>query len=257
MSITFETPDTLWRLIRFFRTPKGLLLPILALLILLAVPFQGLDQVATGLIIATTTAAYLDVAIVVVRDEKWLFPSGAILTGLIIAMVLRPQEPVYVPFAAAVIAIASKHLLRTRWSNIFNPAALALVATSLLFASGQSWWGALPDLSPLSVLLLLVLGIFMADHINKLPLALVFLGAYFGLFTLASFVVGPARVADVFRTPDLEASLFFVFFMVDDPPTCPIRYADQVVFGGIVALASVAIFLQAGGAVYYLPLGLL
>ncbi len=41
--------------------------------------------------------------------------------------------------ATAAIAIVSKHTLRLRTANIFNPAALALVATFYLFDTAQSW----------------------------------------------------------------------------------------------------------------------
>jgi Na+-translocating ferredoxin:NAD+ oxidoreductase RnfD subunit len=179
-----------------------------------------------------------------------------LLTGLIIGVILRPQEPTSVVVAVSVIAIVSKHVLRTRWSNIFNPAALALVASSFLFSTGQSWWGSMPDFGPEGIIVMCVVGLFIADRINKLPLVVVFLGAYFALFTVASFLGKPVDVAEVFRTPDLQATLFFAFFMVDDPPTCPARYEDQIPFGLIVAVASFAIFIVVG-AVYFLPAGLL
>jgi len=44
--------------------------------------------------------------------------------------------------------------------------------------------------------------------------------------------------------------------MLTDPPTSPVRYRDQVVYGGIVAVASTALYLTLGG-VYFLPAGLL
>ncbi len=158
--------------------------------------------------------------------------------------------------AISAIAIVSKHALRTRWSNVFNPAALALVIGALLFQAGQSWWGALPDATLLGLVPLAVAGAFMADRINKLPLVAVFLGTYFGLFTLDSFIGEPMAVSEIFRTPDLQAALFFAFFMLDDPPTCPIRYEDQVLFGIIVAVAGFAIF-KLFGVDYYLAAALL
>jgi Na+-translocating ferredoxin:NAD+ oxidoreductase RnfD subunit len=175
---------------------------------------------------------------------------------MIVAFVLRTQEPDYVVVLMSALAIASKHLLRTHWSNIFNPAALALVASSLLFQSGQSWWGALPDQGLAGVLLLLAAGGFMADRINKLPMVFVFLGAYFSLFTLASFFGQAGAAAEVYRTPDLQAALFFAFFMLDDPPTSPVRYEDQVVFGLLVAIVAYYLLI-AHGVVYFLPAALL
>jgi hypothetical protein len=89
-----------------------------------------------------------------------------------------------------------------------------------------------------------------------MPLVLAFLATYYGLFTIAAFVSDPAWVSEVFRTPDLQAVLFFALFILTDPPTSPVRYRDQVVFAVIVAVASCAIF-EWMGAVYYLLAGVL
>ena len=247
---------TLKPVFRFFKTPKGLLLALLTGMTLVALSNQPFDDAAPAVLLAMAVAALLDVVVIWVTQDKVEFPSGALLTGLILGVILTPQESSLVVVAVAVIAIVSKHLLRTKWSNIFNPAALALVASSFLFATNQSWWGSMPDLGPLGLIILFAGGLFVADRINKLPVALVFLGAYFALFSIASFLGQSVNVAEVFRTPDLQATLFFTFFMVDDPPTSPIRYEDQIPFGIIVAFASFIIFVFVG-AVYFLPAGLL
>ena len=153
------------------------------------------------------------------------------------------------------VAILSKHALRTHWSNIFNPAARALVAVAVFLNTGQDWWGALPDLGILGVVVLLIAGALIADRINKLPMILTFFGVYFALFTVAGAYRSPT-VSEIFVTPDLQAALFFAFFMLDDPPTSPVRHEDQVVFGVIVATVSYFVFMRFGG-VYFLPAGLL
>jgi Na+-translocating ferredoxin:NAD+ oxidoreductase RnfD subunit len=253
---TQAIPLTFHPFVRFLKTPKGLLLALLTVTTLVALANQPFDDAAPAVLIAMAVAALLDMGIIWVLRSEWEFPSGALLTGLIIGVILRPQEPTSVVVAVSVIAIVSKHVLRTRWSNIFNPAALALVASSFLFSTGQSWWGSMPDFGTVGIIVMCVTGLFIADRINKLPLVVVFLGAYFALFTVASFLGKPIDVAEVFRTPDLQATLFFAFFMVDDPPTCPARYEDQIPFGLIVAVASFLIFIIVG-AVYFLPAGLL
>ncbi len=253
---TQAIPLTFHPFVRFLKTPKGLLLALLTVTTLVALANQPFDDAAPAVLIAMAVAALLDMGIIWVLRSEWEFPSGALLTGLIIGVILRPQEPTSVVVAVSVIAIVSKHVLRTRWSNIFNPAALALVTSSFLFSTGQSWWGSMPDFGPVGIVVMCVSGLFIADRINKLPLVVVFLGAYFALFTVASFLGKPVDVAEIFRTPDLQATLFFAFFMVDDPPTCPARYEDQIPFGLIVAVASFLIFIIVG-AVYFLPAGLL
>lgn len=241
---------------KFVRTPKGLMLVILVAVALAALPQAGASRAAPEVLVAVAVAAALDVVIVRVFTNRIEFPAGAILTGLIIALILRPQEPLGVVAFTSAVAIAARHVLRTRWSNVFNPAALGIVVASFVFSPGQSWWGALPDLGVVGIAVLLGAGLFMADRLNKLPMMLVFLSTYFFLFTASSFVGEPNDVAEIFRSPDLQAALFFAFFMLDDPPTCPVRYEDQVIFAAVVAIAAFLVF-TLNGAVYFLPAGLL
>jgi Na+-translocating ferredoxin:NAD+ oxidoreductase RnfD subunit len=229
---------------------------VLTLLAALAAAGEGVRLVAPGLLSAVAIAALIDAPILRVRSGAWEFPSGAILTGLLVAMVLSPQEPWYVSACTSAVAIASKYLFRTRSANVFNPAALALVVTFYVFDTGQSWWGALPDVSPAALLVLVATGIFIADRVNKLPLVLVFLTGYFLLFTGAAFARDPGRVAEIFRTPDVQAALFFAFFFLTDPPTSPVKYPGQVVCGIIVAVVSFAVF-EWLGAAHYLLAGVL
>jgi len=241
---------------RFFRTPKGLLIIILIILVALAAPKEGIALVAPGLANAVLVAGLLDLLMLRLTRNTWEFPSGALLTGLLISMILTPQEPWYVTSCTSAIAIASKYIFRTRSANVFNPAALAVVATFYLFDTGQNWWGALPEIPLVALAVLFATGIFIADRVNKIPLVLIFLGAYFVLFTLAAYLSDPAKVSEIFRAPDLQAVLFFAFFILTDPPTSPVKYPDQLVCGVIVALVSFAIF-EWVGAAYYLLAGVL
>jgi len=241
---------------RFIRTPKGLLLIMLALLTVLASFGEGIGQVAPSLVSAVLTAALIDAPILRRRGLRWEFPSGAILTGLIVAMVLSPHEPWYVAACTSAVAIVSKYLFRTRSANIFNPAAFAIVATFYVFNTGQSWWGALPEIAPPAMVVLFATGIFIAQRVNKLPLVVVFLGAYYLLFTVTAFVGDPRLVAEIFRTPDLQAVLYFAFFILTDPPTSPVKHRDQIICGVLVAVVSYAVF-ELVGAAYYLLAGVL
>jgi len=241
---------------RFFRTPKGLLLVILSGLIALASAGQRVALVAPGLVGAVLVAAAIDIVIIRRRQGAWEFPSGAIITGMFVAMILSPQQPWLVAPVTSAVAIVSKYVFRTRSANVFNPAALAIVATFYVFHTTQNWWGAMPDLTPLALLALFATGIFITDRVNKMPLVLVFLGGYYALFTAMAFWGRAPQVAEVFRAPDLHAALFFAFFILTDPPTSPVRYPDQMICGAIVAVASVAIF-EWVGAVHYLLSGVL
>lgn len=243
-------------LLRFLRTPKGLLIVLLTVLLALAGWGAGWRLVAPGIAAAVLTAVVIDLPILRMRKGRWLVPDGAVLTGMIIAMVLSPHEAWYLAAATATIAVVSKHLLRSGSANVFNPAALALVATFYLFDTGQSWWGALPELPSAAIALLLATGIYITIQVNKVPLVLAFLGVYYLLITITAFVSDPGHVAELYRAPDLHAALFFVFFMLTDPPTSPAKHRDQWGYGVIVAVVSYAVF-ELVGAACYLLIGLL
>jgi Na+-translocating ferredoxin:NAD+ oxidoreductase RnfD subunit len=241
---------------KFFKTPKGILILILAVVIALGAPGEGVRVVAPGLGAAIVAAGLVDAIILRWRRRVWEFPSGAVLTAMIVSMVLRAQEPWYVPAVTAVAGVVSKYVARSRAANVFNPAALAIVASFYVFHAGQSWWGALPETAPAAQLVMVAGGVFIADRVNKMPLVLSFLGSYFLLFTAMAFVGDPGRVAEIFRAPDLQAALYFALIILTDPPTSPVRYRDQMVCGAMVAVVSFAVF-EWVGAVYYLLAGVL
>jgi Na+-translocating ferredoxin:NAD+ oxidoreductase RnfD subunit len=244
------------RVKRFFRAPKGLLLLVFALLLPIAAAGSGVTQVAPGVLAAIVAAMLLDAPILRYRDGEWSFPDGAMLTGLIVAMILSPFEPWPIAAATAMIGVISKYVFRVGSANVLNPAALALVIAFYLFDSGQSWWGALPELPVITIAALLATGAYITNRVNKAPAVLAFLGVYYALITVMAFSRNAAHVAELFRSPDVNAALFFAFFMVTDPPTSPPKAKDQLVFGAIAAMVSVLVFALVGAA-YFLLAGLL
>jgi polyisoprenoid-binding protein YceI/Na+-translocating ferredoxin:NAD+ oxidoreductase RnfD subunit len=243
------------RLGRLLRTPKGALAVIFVPLLALAGTAVGWQATLPHVAAAMIGACLVDLLIARIEADAWRWPSSALLSGLIVAFVLGPETPRAVTLAVGALATASKHVFRTRRGHVFNPAALALLVSVPLFGTSQSWWGALPDLPWPWLLLLLAGGAFIVDRLNKFPLVLSFLAAYFGLFTVAA-LANPARVAEMFRAPFVQAALFLALFMLTDPPTSPGRYADQLSNGALVATAScLAQLLGAGQS--YLLIGLL
>jgi len=216
----------------------------------------GVRGVALDLAAAIVAAALVDAPILRIREAKWVIPDGAMLTGWIVALILSPREPWHVVAITAAVGVISKYVARVGSANIFNPAALALVATFYVFDTAQSWWGALPEITPVALSVLFATGIFITQRVNKLPAVLAFLGSYYLLFTLTAFFGDATRVAELYRAPDLHAALFFAFFMVTDPPTSPPKQRDQLVFGTITGVASYAFF-ELIGAAYFLLAGLL
>ena len=244
------------RLRRFLRSPKGYLLIVLLGLSCVGAAGTGAGAALRGLAAATLSAALLELLCVRMRSKAWRMPSSALLSGLIVAMVLSAQEPFYVPAAAAAVAIGGKHLLRAGRSHIFNPAAAGLLAVFFLFGSGQSWWGALANLPAVVIIPVLVGSAIVANRANKLPAALSFLGVYVSLFTLAALAGQGTAVADIFRPPFVNIAIFFGFLMVTDPPTSPVPFKAQAIFGAGVAAGAFATYLATHG-LYFLLAGVL
>jgi Na+-translocating ferredoxin:NAD+ oxidoreductase RnfD subunit len=240
---------------RFFGKPKGQLIVVLAVLAVFTGTGHGPTLLSSSLLGAAATAMLVDAPLLRWRKGRWIFPDGALLTGMIVGMILSRREAWYVAPATAALAVLSKYPLRGKHANVFNPAALALVASYYLFNPGEDWWGAQPG-GPLALLVMLVLGAYVASRGNRWPVLLWFLGSYFLLFTVSSFLGDPRKVVEIFRTPDIFMVLYFAFFMVTDPPTSPQRESDQRVFGILVAVASFAVF-QLAGTVWFLLAGLL
>jgi Na+-translocating ferredoxin:NAD+ oxidoreductase RnfD subunit len=241
---------------RFLKSPKGLLTLVFVLLVGLAAPAEGWARTGATVAAGVLPAFVVDTLIFRWRRGVWSFASGAILTGFIVAMVLSTHEPWPIVAVTSVVAILGKQLIRLHGANVFNPAALAIVATCELFRTGQDWWGALPDLPLAALVVLFATGLFIASRVNKLPMILAFLGTFSLVLTTAAFAGQAARVAGLFRTPDLHAALYFAFFILTDPPTSPTRTRDQIVCGALVGLASYATF-ELTGVVYYLLAGVL
>jgi Na+-translocating ferredoxin:NAD+ oxidoreductase RnfD subunit len=237
---------------RLLRKPKELLIVVLAVDGVIAGLHNGFSLVAPSLAGAICVAMAIDAPLLRWTKGRWTFPDGALLTGMIVAMIISPRERWYVATVTSAIGVVSKYVFRIRTTNIFNPAALALVATFYLFHPGQDWWGAIPGKPLVALLLLITAGVYVTNRVNKFPALLSFLGSYFLLFTISAFVGDPAKIVEIYREPDVYAVLFFAFFMVTDPPTSPPKSRDQLVFGLIVAAASCAAFEWMGAAHFFL-----
>jgi Na+-transporting NADH:ubiquinone oxidoreductase subunit NqrB len=238
-----------WR--RFARTPKGTVLLVLAPILLVAALGTGPRSVLPTVLWAVAAACFVDLVATWGATGSWQVPTGAMITGLIVAFVLSPDQSWSVAVVASALAVASKHVVRTRREHVFNPAAFGLVAVILLFGAAESWWGALAELPWPLFALVLAGGFVVAERTNKFPQVLAFLAAYFLSFTLVA-LVNPTAVAEMFRDPYAQSAVFLACFMLTDPPTSPARYGDQLWFGALAAVVSVAAQLSGLGEAYLL-----
>ena len=239
------------QLTKFLRTPKGLLFLVFGALLVPAAVATGAASLA-HVAWAVAGAALLDLGLGHFDGKptkRW--PSSAMLSGLIVAFVLGVETPHVVAACVGALASASKYLFRSRRGHVFNPAGLALLAAVPMFATGQSWWGAFGDMPAIWIAPLIGVGVVIVDKVNKWPMALSFLGTLYGVFTLLA-IGNPTAVAELFRAPFVQSSLFLAFFMLTDPPTSPGKASDQWWMGALAGLVAAVAQLVGVGQTYLL-----
>jgi ferredoxin-NADP reductase/Na+-translocating ferredoxin:NAD+ oxidoreductase RnfD subunit len=157
------------------------------------------------------------------------------ITALILALIITPTAPfANLPFLAwaAVLAIASKYLIAWRRRHVFNPAALAVVVTSLFLGESASWWvGNIPMLP-----LVLAGGILIVRQMRRLDLVWAFFITVMAAL-LGFAIYGGTELATLARQIALHSPLFFfAFVMLTEPLTTPPTRALQMWYGALVGL---------------------
>lgn len=188
----------------------------------------------------------LDLGIGYWRTRKWILPSSAWVSGLILGTVIAPSAPWAVAIAAPVLASLSKHVLRLRKRHVFNPAVFALVALSI--ARGDqglvSWWAA--SWGPLALWVVAASGLVTIIRVKRWKTTLAFLLVY-GILGSLLISYGSFLPTIIGRLWD-GTTLFFATVMLIEPVTTAYTPARlRTIFGAGVGLL----------AVLSLPLGLL
>ncbi|RDI45495.1 RnfABCDGE type electron transport complex subunit D [Falsibacillus pallidus] len=234
---------------KWVKTPKGYVAAAMACyLILASIGYKDMAGFKNA-IIAIIAGVVVDTAINIIKGRKWTVPDGAVITGLIIALVSSTAASMWVVTSTAVLAILSKHFIVYKNKPIFNPAALGLLLSYLLFRTGQSWWGAFGDLTPWAIPLLLIGGYVVVNRVHKFPQVFAFSGTSFLILAIMGFFHS-TLAADAFRPPFINATLFFAFFMLTDLPTSPAKDKDQVVYGFLTGASGSLIYALSGGLLY-------
>jgi enediyne biosynthesis protein E5 len=193
---------------------------------------EEFKPVLLQILVSIITAVFWDVVIQYFKSRKIIFPDSAVISGLIIALVMAPQQKMVYYVCAASLAIFSKHLLRIDKKHIFNPANLGLLLTSAAFPAMLSWWGLANNW------LLAIAGIFIVYKIRRFPVIigyLVSLGVFLAIYSL----LNRGGIFDYFST----INLFFVFVMLIEPKTSPIGRFRGGLFGALVAVFGFLFFL--------------
>ena len=196
-----------------------------------------------GIVVAVLTTVLLDVMINRVRGRKFHFSTSAVITGLLIGSILYGELWVFA--FAGIVAILSKHAIQLQGRNIFNPAALGILLSVVLFSASDVWWSAT------QIIPIIILGLLVAWKMMRLRIVLSFLISFFILNIIQFSSIQP--LGQTALSSFLALPLFLAFFMLTEPKTTPSQ--KQFLFGPVFAVIMFALLFA--GIPYFLLLGLL
>ncbi|MGN6446333.1 FAD-dependent oxidoreductase [Amnibacterium sp.] len=217
-------------------------LVLLALLVLVAsslvLSLVGALQLPFTALLATLIATVLG-SVVGDRVMAWLagaHPVGdsALVTGAILFLVVYPStDPavVLLAAAAALVANASKYLIRLGGRHVLNPAATGLFVVGLTGIAGSAWWVATPVLLP--VLLLAVAAVAVRTRVVGPVVVLVVVGAALQVAIVVAHGTAPLDALAVLPSTPL---LFLAGIMFTEPITLPPRRGQRFAEAVLVAV---------------------
>jgi Na+-transporting NADH:ubiquinone oxidoreductase subunit NqrB len=162
-------------------------------------------------------------------------PRSALISGLSLCLLMRTNSLV-VAVASAVIAIASKFLLRWKKKHLFNPTNIALVG--LMLVTPQVWvspgqWGNVAFFG----FLMACVGGLVVNRAARSDVTIAFIGFYVGILLLRAQWLGQP-LANPLHGLQNGAFLLFSFFMISDPRTTPDSRVGRILFALLVAMGA-------------------
>jgi len=232
----------------------------------------GFNLSIAQILLSIGTCALIELVIVFRRTKVIAWPASAMLTGNGIALILRVPgtEPGdwwslhgwWVFVGCALLAMATKYLVRYRGRHVFNPSNVALVAVFLLLGEARAdpqvlWWGPLSFGLVLAFAVILIGSVMITRRVGQGPTALSFLAVFgtgaaiiaaSGHSITASWHLGPIEGWSywwlVVTSPEV---LVFVFYMITDPKTAAASRTGRVVYGSAIGVLSALIISTQSG----------
>jgi len=159
-------------------------------------------------------------------------PRSAAISGLSLSLLLRSESMILL-LAGAVIAVASKFVVRIHGKHVFNPTNIAIVV--LMLASKHVWvspgqWGNVAFFG----FLIACIGGLVVNRAARSDVTYAFIVAWSALVIGRSLWVGEPLTIPIHRIEN-GALLLFTFFMISDPKTTPDSRAGRILFAALVA----------------------
>lgn len=166
-------------------------------------------------------------------------PRSPLISGLSLCLLIRTNSYSVVALAA-VIAISSKFLIRSKRRHIFNPTNFGIVLAILL--TGQAWvspgqWGS----GAFAAFLFACAGMMVLYRTARSDVTFLFLASWAVLVLGKAFYLNDPWSIPI-RNLQSGSLLLFAFFMISDPKTTPDSRIGRTIFAFLVA--SIAALLQ-------------
>jgi len=179
-----------------------------------------------SVLVAVISALVIESSIFYLKTKTSQITESSVITGLIIGFVLSGDEVWWKFVFASALAILSKHLIRFQKKHIFNPAAFGIFLSIILLQASTQWRG---------TYLWYILVPFGIYFVNKLKKTGVLIG--YALVSLLLFgsqaMLQKVSFWDIFG----YLSYFYIFVMVIEPKTTPLKTMGKYLFGaGTAAL---------------------
>ena len=168
-------------------------------------------------------------------------PRSPLISGLSLCLLLRANSPLPM-FAAAVITIATKFLLKWNHKHVFNPTNFGIVA--MIALTGEVWvspaqWGS----KLYFAFLMACFGGMVIHKSMRSDVSSAFIVSYAAILLGRAFWLGDPWAIPL-KQLQSGALLLFAFFMISDPKTTPDSRTGRILFAVLVALG--AAFVQFG-----------
>ena len=185
-------------------------------------------------ILAIVSTSVIDAILTYARTRVFQITESAVITGFIVGYVLSSDEAWFKFVFASLIAILSKHFIRVQKKHVFNPAAFGIFASIILWGASTQWMGTYVWY------IVVPFGFYLAHKTRRLEIivgyAVVFL-VFFG----ANAIMQRVSLLNVLG----YSSYFYIFVMLIEPKTAPIKPAGKYLFGAGAATL-VFVLTQAG-----------
>lgn len=185
--------------------------------------------------IAVISIGITESLLLFLKTKKLQITESSIITGLIVGYVLSSDEAWWKFVFASALAIFSKHLIRFQKKHIFNPAAFGIFLTLIFFSASLQWKGTY------LWYILAPFGLYFTHKIRKLEVIIGYAVISFLLFGIQA-VLQKVSLWNIFG----YFSYFYIFVMVIEPKTTPIKTVGKYLFG--MATAALIFILTEIGA---------